>query len=596
MLLDRYTCSVLTVNIYLILCVCVFSDDELDLFKLLPTLSKGARSSFLTSSSSGLDLQPSLVKPHLDPRQSNVKSSHPNVVWNATHGFKTNPDDGGGGTTTADDVPPKTKGSSLLQLTDGDGDSTPVKDEGRSTPVMDEKPDGAAIAANPIEFLTQLISRGRKDGDGTPPSSFMQSLSVLTSSVSAQFQSPSDGNDSPADASMSSPGVTVPSSWKAWKAKLDPSAPAENGTPPKKSSVIPQPIPPPVAPPVNFSRPMVPRFPQAPSRPSAPPSYSPSRGPFDPAAMRPMSSPLPVPPPPRMPIFPQQPRPVAQSPVRGMWQPVPPMFPPGSIQPPRPPGAVSPAAPFPTQSMRQSLPRLMLHTAPGGSVPSNFNPFPTPDGQTSVGVNIPTVGGSQPQRPQFPPPPQQPTSPFGAPAPVAPVHVTSPTAVEDEQNEFIRKLKRKSSISTIPITPPTPPVGILKSMANSNLRTLTQVQTEEAILDEELGTSSILGGDEMELGSSIQTIQSVHMSPNSEPPMMGPQDFEYKPDEFRPPNTYKSGNRHYNQYQRPHDGHRHEEYRRGFQEDAFQRDSYGRLPPKRPPPKFEQQGGYYQRY
>ena len=573
----------------------MFSDDELDLFKLLPTLSKGARSSFLTSSSSSLDLQPSLVKPHLDPRQSNAKSSHPNVVWNATHGFTTNPEDSGAAP-LADEVP-KVKESNLLQLTDGDGDSTPVKDEGRSTPVMDEKPEGSSIA-NPIEFLTQLISQGRKEADGTP-SSFMQSLSVLTSSVSAQFQPSSDSNDSPsADASMSPPGVTPPSSWAAWKAKQDPAAPAENGTQQKTPSAIPQPIPPPVAPPVNFSRPIVPRFPQAPVRPSAPPSYSPSRGPFDPV-MQPMSSPLPVPPPPRMPIFaPQQPRPVTQSPARAMWHPVPPMFPPGSLQPPRDPtGVVSPSPPVPTQLMRDSLPRLMLHTAPGGSVPANFNPFPTPDAQTSVGVSIPTVGGSQPQRPQFPPPPQQPTSPFGAPAPIAPVHVTSPTAVEDEQNEFIRKLKRKSGISTIPITPPTPPVGILKSSANSNLRTLTQVQPEEAsaMREEDLSGSS-MGGDEMELGSSIQTIQSVHMSPNSKPShMTGPQDFEYKPDEFRPPNTYNSGNRHYNQYQRPHDGHRREGYRRGFQEDAFQRDSYGRLPPKRPPPKFEQ-GGYYQRY
>lgn len=525
---------------------------------------------------------------------------HPNVVWNATHGFTTSTD----GNMTSDSNPVATVNEgNLLQLTEGD--STPVKDEGRSTPVMDEKPDESV--ANPIAFLTQLISQGKKGADGTT-SSFMQTLSALTSNVKSPFQKSGDSSDAP-DMLESSSVEGAPNSWAAWKAKQEPAA--ENGTQseerqhtaPSVAQRMQKPIPPPVLPPVSFSQPMAPQFAPAPSQPGVPPNYRPTNVSYD-HVLQPMSSPQPVPPPPQMPIFPQQqPQPVPHPSAGGMWHPVrPPMFPPGSLQPPPPPSGVVSGPPEPMQP--GSLPHLVVPTAPGGSGPPNFNTFPSPDlaGQTSPGVSIPTVGGTQPQRPQFPPPPPQP-SPFGTPTPNNASHVTSPTALEEEQNEFIRKLKRKTGISTIPTTPPTPPVGILKSSANSNLRTLTQVQPEDAggaTLQEDLHTSNV-GGEEIGLGSSIETIQSVHVSNNSKPfgsgdHMAGAQNSGYRQDQHRQP--YNAGNTHYGQYHDGHErrgGYRHEGYNRGFERDAFRRDSYGRLPPKRPPPKFEP-GGFYQRY
>ena len=570
------------------------SDGDLDLFKLLPTLSKGARSSFLSGSSTSLESVTPAKSQH-DPRQNSTKSLHPNIMWNATHGFTTGGGTEGDVTSDGDPVATVNEGN-LLQLTEGD--STPVKDEGRSTPVLDEKPDEGV--ANPIEFLTQLISQGKKGADGTA-SSFMQSLSALTSSVKSQMTGDSGG--SPLTDMAEPTADTAPNSWAAWKAKQDPPTPAENGTQdqhqaaPSVAQRMQQPIPPPVAPPVTFSQPMAPRFPRPPSQPGVPPNYRPTAGSYE----HMMSTPQPVPPPPQMPIFPQPTPP----PAAGMWQPVrPPMFPPGSLQPPPPPsGVVSPTEPMPPGP--GSLPHLVIPTAPGGSAPPNFNTFPSPDsaGQTSPGVSIPTVGGVQPQRPQFPPPPPQPPSPFGGPGPTTPGHVTSPTALEEEQNEFIRKLKRKTGISTIPTTPPTPPVGILKSSANSNLRTLTQVQEEAgdggATTQPEVSAASDMVSGQMDLGSSIQTIQSVHGANNSNQFGLddrGAQNSGYRQGQHR--QQYNPGNTQYGQYRDDHEprgNYRREGYRRGFERDAFHRDSYGRLPPKRPPPKFEP-GGYYQRY
>ena len=84
----------------------------------------------------------------------------------------------------------------------GTGDGTPVKDEGgRSTPVLDEAvvapPGGGGAAAaqddvaNPIEFLTKLISQSQPAAGGGAAggaSSFLGGLTGLADTVKSPYQ------------------------------------------------------------------------------------------------------------------------------------------------------------------------------------------------------------------------------------------------------------------------------------------------------------------------------------------------------------------------------------------------------------------------
>ncbi|KAK3098614.1 hypothetical protein FSP39_021237 [Pinctada imbricata] len=97
-----------------------------------------------------------------------------------------------------------------------------VKDEGSSTPVMDEKEDSPPPAKshqNPIDFLTQILSKTTKSSQQN--SNFLQNLSLLTNTVKSQFQQQKDPLVQAGSSSMVSeePVTGSPRSWSEWKAQ-----------------------------------------------------------------------------------------------------------------------------------------------------------------------------------------------------------------------------------------------------------------------------------------------------------------------------------------------------------------------------------------
>ncbi|KAJ8304572.1 hypothetical protein KUTeg_018155 [Tegillarca granosa] len=131
--------------------------------------------------------------------------------------------------------PPPKKHSSITSLQSAEhGEGTPTKDEGSSTPVMDEKPESppndrnsvppSSKSQNPIDFLTQILSKTSKSSQGS--SNFLQNLSLLTSTVKTQYQQQKEANSHQGTGS-SSPSLeqqsTPPNSWAEWKAQRQPS-------------------------------------------------------------------------------------------------------------------------------------------------------------------------------------------------------------------------------------------------------------------------------------------------------------------------------------------------------------------------------------
>ncbi|XP_067666545.1 regulation of nuclear pre-mRNA domain-containing protein 2-like isoform X2 [Haliotis asinina] len=134
-----------------------------------------------------------------------------------------------------------------------EGGSTPLSDERCSTPVQDEVPEvepedeqdslleQVKEASNPIDILTKLISKSQKSAPSASESNFLQSLSLLTSTVKSQVEKaklakmkkPDDSSDDE-EGNQDETGLQ-PKSWAAWKAKSNP--------PEETSRTPPRPIP-----------------------------------------------------------------------------------------------------------------------------------------------------------------------------------------------------------------------------------------------------------------------------------------------------------------------------------------------------------------
>ena len=380
-----------------------------------------------------------------------------------------------GGSSQSGDAPP-------LPAPLVEGDSTPVKDEGGgSTPVLDENEETANNAANPIEFLTQIINQSQKSSNS---SSFFENLSQLTKKMSNQLNTKTEDGLAGMGVSVAAANENNLSEWK--------NGPGHTPTPPSGPPPVPpptgpslpgrskpEPVPPPVQhpprmppqlsgpPPMppDFSKPppmMNPGMPvsQPPRQPAFPPNFNPS-------------VPPPMPPPPQNLGGPTRlqvpPSPGTPSPDQGKWPPGP-----GMVPPVTPPG---PHYKPPVQS-----PLGESFGQPPVFPPSGHVGFKPPSSSPSVpgGSVIPTLGGNAPK----PPPPFPPTT-YGGNTPTS----SHDKALEKEQLEFIEKLKRKSSTSG-PSTPTvtTSPQSLLT--AGSNLRTLTEAVKEDGDEGTQSSTSS----------------------------------------------------------------------------------------------------------
>ena len=265
-----------------------------------------------------------------------------------------------------------------------DEEGTPTKDEQENragTPVQDEmepeiKTEAKSKVANPIEFLTQLISQTQQSQTSSQSSTdFMQSLSALTRNV----QYSSEGSSG------------VQGGWGGWK---EPKPEEENF-----AAVVPQPVSAPLSgestpggpggmaipvPPPVVSTGYTP--PAAIPMPVAPPSLQPSLT-MPPAGPRPMSSMSPLTPP---------------AGVAGL--------PPVSSQPPSLHG-MNPVTSPTSISPQNSHPHTPLHGQPPQTPPTGM-PTPSPLTPTPPGMQHP------PNIPQPIPPPRgmlPPQTPPGTP-------------------------------------------------------------------------------------------------------------------------------------------------------------------------------------
>ncbi|XP_046350557.2 arginine-glutamic acid dipeptide repeats protein-like isoform X1 [Haliotis rufescens] len=253
-----------------------------------------------------------------------------------------------------------------------EGGSTPLSDERCSTPVQDEVPEvepedeqdslleQVKEAANPIDILTKLISKTQKSAPSASESNFLQSLSLLTSTVKshvekaklAKMKKSEDSSDDE-DGSQDESGLQ-PKSWAAWKAKSNP--------PEETSRTPPRPIPS-----IQSSRPEQ----QMPGLVSESEESIPDQGDLqesipDPVPQQQSSMQVPQGPPIQVAQAPLG-QGMHPGPVSAPGQVLPSGLPPGPVMPPgHPPGAVRLGHPGPGQPPTAALPSGHLQGPPPG--------------------------------------------------------------------------------------------------------------------------------------------------------------------------------------------------------------------------------------